>query len=707
MAKDRHRLAVQKAKRRAVEDRELETREELEEREDRVWFFYCHSFECAGALMEFAAYEAEARGDCGDEEATAWALLLHAHSTRLMVMQARDVWDAEVRILLDTEAQLRTDIQHSDAQLRFELMNTARQCWLQARRAELAKDPAPVSQEDADLAAAILEEFRTLRRQQVEAEAAAAQEAAQAEQRQHEERVETLWALLTSEVEELQKYEAFVRHETAREADDAFASLTAHEEAGLVAATEAFHRNSLQYTRAVVLGDALGRAAANYAATLLAQRQKDLRVLAQDERTEWIKARIRYLERLDGQVQEREERHMRKLQREEEERRRANERILSYTRAEGDDRALLLADERAAWREVLSASNDSLKYATLMDVTRAVERELEESTLQWSQELWDALEGGDMKGRKRVEEEEEALWKDIADEENRAFLRSRGMVLRREKAEYKAAERAAVAAPERPPPAEREPPPAAPTATNAPSCGLRELMGSHDSRREENLAGLKVKWDDELQRAREQRAYEDMQRKLALVDRAKAAHESTRQAMLADEMLLLNGEEMAARHEVHLAWQHAIVAYLEPLNVDHPRPTFFATDDVLPASPPRAAPPPTPTPPTPSQPGTPAPERSAATQTDPLVTPARPAGPRTPLPTPSTGATGASLLECYEVDDDVVLDPGVIATKLRLHRDAEGVKRGIVEGQERRGRAMLRSLYMSELHATPLLHDTK
>eukprot|EP01062_Namystynia_karyoxenos_P057951 TRINITY_DN491_c0_g1_i1.p1 TRINITY_DN491_c0_g1~~TRINITY_DN491_c0_g1_i1.p1 ORF type:complete len:812 (+),score=249.30 TRINITY_DN491_c0_g1_i1:84-2438(+) len=432
-------LQGQKAQRRRLENSELTAREEMEEEEDTVW-----------VALAGPARTAIVCAACADAEAQQRALVRGAEQGERQQRAGEHRRGAEaadraaaVRVHVTEwqggEVLARQEQSRCERRARRELQEAAEAGWLQARGRELRRLRQEQSQQDAaesaadeQLAAQMCAQLRRQRmdeeQRRLEEEQAERDRAARAEQ----ELADALAAQLSAE-----RTAVWQAAESAR-------GVTATAELGARHAAErerlltgeALTRDGMDtlqvYTSPTLLGTDEGEGLVR--AQILAAEGDKRKALNELQGSEWLQARRRETvaedrERLSQELLDKANRDADRKA----ELLRAQQ-ILSYMRAEAEDRSVVLGEYRHLSRLIQEAHFSERKLAFEAQAEREVMEEWERNAIRWTATYWSELEGGEARGRLEVCEEEEDERGGVEMDERQSYLRTRAMELRRQQA---------------------------------------------------------------------------------------------------------------------------------------------------------------------------------------------------------------------------------------------------------------------------------
>ena len=407
MTRDRLRLADERIARRTLEDSELATREDTEQHSAHLFVLHDLLMAAERDTLEAQEDETYGRADLAAEELTARSIVEHAHVTQLFALASFSRTFDEIHILTERAQSARAEIEVAERIFKSNLCSLEREAWLRSRARELKQEEhtrrmgelngAPADgfkiATDADAAPSLEEEMMAARRAQRRQEEAAEQrvldeESARVLQMQRE----TL-LLLEEERNGLQVHEDVRRLAVLNMEAQGFLTHALHpRQQHLLAMAEEWSRASLTDLRRTYVATCLQESYAVHSAALHRERRAFMKEQVSAERTEWLAARAAEGRRCDEErrLQEEEQlcaRHARTAQDLQN-----SDAIFCYERAECDDRALLLSEERRLRDDCMNRYNASHKVAMMSSVQRKVEAEILASTLLFTADNWGILE---------------------------------------------------------------------------------------------------------------------------------------------------------------------------------------------------------------------------------------------------------------------------------------------------------------------------
>eukprot|EP01065_Artemidia_motanka_P044404 TRINITY_DN6313_c0_g2_i1.p1 TRINITY_DN6313_c0_g2~~TRINITY_DN6313_c0_g2_i1.p1 ORF type:complete len:772 (+),score=321.73 TRINITY_DN6313_c0_g2_i1:49-2316(+) len=393
---------------------ELDSERQSERREVSV-------FETASlAVLLSGAAEARGRADAqASEQRGRRALIAKAEAAK-----AGDPADAEL--------SARHRVYWAERRARKEVVERADGGWLRARGAELRRQQAAVDEEEEVMAASMRAELRAERaaRALEAAEAVAAAEraarAAEAELQQRRRR-------------QLAAERAAVDGDEARRRDR-WCDLELHERLGLwrerLRSEEAAGRlrTASAAAAAAPWRVVVPAAEARLRSAAVSDERSGRAELVTAEAAGWLEARRQETDAADRMewIMSLVDDAARRVAYEAEEQ--LHSLVLSYTRAEAEDRSLALAQQRACFRQIEADAAVDWKASRLAEAERQVSEEMELRTLHWTPELWEALECGEAAGRDAAYTDEEDAREQLLSDEGGSFLRAAGMELHRQRA---------------------------------------------------------------------------------------------------------------------------------------------------------------------------------------------------------------------------------------------------------------------------------
>ncbi|KAJ9473041.1 hypothetical protein DIPPA_33195 [Diplonema papillatum] len=494
------RLKRERHARRVLEDGELAVRDGVEAGRSTILKVILSAERLHRSLAACFAEQRHAR------LAVARAAAVEAASLDLSMRQAAgsieqaDAFKATAHRLLSEETTRRAAVRAEAAAARTHAASVERGAWLRARSAELARGRSPPDADAVVFAHQYFQYLRDRRLAQARGDACFAPESAgrpagrtvsfvpeAAETPKSASELAEIADLLPSQ-------EASCRQAIAAEETVGIHELSDAAHCSAFEGAEAIERRREQSVFWLLWRESLGLIIEKHAGLLAEERTAFLRALEADERRHWLESRRAEVSRIDRELAEKEEAQLLALEERLAELRRLEEAHLVYSRAEADDRSILLAKERRSWRDLCKLSNTSVKQAVMALVTQQVDAEVSHSTLVWNKELWQALEIDSSEQSNALQSEETAARDQLASLEIHSYLASRRLELDREKAEAATAVAADEVreAPVRVPEPPRDP---------LPDTGKARLaLFGQPAADAEGMAELRAKWQREAER---------------------------------------------------------------------------------------------------------------------------------------------------------------------------------------------------------------
>eukprot|EP00755_Sulcionema_specki_P027011 Sspe_Gene.16391::Locus_5776_Transcript_1_1_Confidence_1.000_Length_2227::g.16391::m.16391 len=237
----------------------------------------------------------------------------------------------------------------------------------------------------------------------------------------HPDRVETPY----SEADEIDQM-LLQREEALRRtclAEDQSATAAAVMVASRLCETEETHHRQHHWLRCIAVRlDLLANSQVGAFHAIASEEERARRLLVSEECYDYLQSRKSELRRADYETLREERQLLQQRELAEANFQKHLQEVIMYERAEADDRALLLHEERQGWRSLEAQAFLSWKTAMALDVARQVDSELQHTTLTWGDGLLDELEVAERHARTCIAEAEEAVRKELGYKEAASYF---------------------------------------------------------------------------------------------------------------------------------------------------------------------------------------------------------------------------------------------------------------------------------------------
>ena len=561
----------QNRERKQFEERELRVRDELEEIWSRDSTTYKHIQTINKTIIHESHQYNQINDDIVQEESIEFSLVIHSHASSIWKIDSQQSKREELITILMTEESNRDRFQLLESNYRRQLNNLNRNDWLHSRGKELQRTQPELDIEEEELTEQLLEQLRLSRKEHLQVDK---------EIRELEEKADLISNQTAAFLHDLSSEESYLR--SVVESDESINSreMLIYQSLSTAFVGEAMNRSLYESTWVTLWISVLQKLFTLHLQDAVHKRAIEMKQFTLEEHSSWLQHRKREMER-EQEDQFLEEASLAELRKKKlKVLERMDSSVISYYRAEADDRSLILSKQLWAWRDLVDNANHAMKEAVLRIITRQVEDEYKSQILSWTPELWKVLEDGQVDYRSSIRQEESSCRNFLESDEIRSFLRTRNMELQRESENEKNIQ------------------PAHPIPESPPSLSWKceefvtrqlqrhtplEAIKVHEELHAEKMTILRKKWDEEQKQAAAKEEDNKQERVKAFEKNIEALRSANRSRMLADDRDVIESSEERKRteikHQQTSSWGQLLGVSRRPSSA--PVPKHLTTDEKL------------------------------------------------------------------------------------------------------------------------------